>query len=308
MLKLNFNSRVLVKKFLSTNVSTSLDKDQQIENLKIMVNRLKALPIDVDTKFFDKNTLIRLASCSDSLIIDLVNNLNVYDIKSKYMSDILRTHDDWNILTRAKLNEMIDMCRSLSLKKEVYLAIISKNKLLSSIAERQLANRLEELKGFFNKDHLERILLKSASLLTDDLDSISYKFTYIFALMGIEQKEMMLSAVFSYPINHIRERHLFLLRTAFYDKPNKKGLTKIENPRLYNIMDSNLKVYLRLCAKDLFTERNYETFCEYLKLENFDDELLGLRIGKKMQDQVIESIKIQKREDYMFKKEEFKRY
>ena len=144
--------------------------------------------------------------------------------------DMLRTYDDWSVLTRDKLNEMIDMFRSVSFKKELYLAVMSSNQVLSAKTERQLAMRLSELKEFFTNKHLERILLKSSNLLTDDIDYISYKFTYIFALMGIEQKEMMLSAVFSHPIKHIRERHLFLLRSGLYDKPNKKGLTKIENP------------------------------------------------------------------------------
>lgn len=307
MLKIHNNSRFLAIKRLFSSVSR-LVKDQKIEHLKLMVQKLKTLPIEIETKYLDKQTLSRLTSCSDSFVIDLVNNLNTYDIKSKYMSDILRTHDDWNLLRRGKLNEMIDMLRSVSFKKEVYLSVISQNKLLLNTTERQLVNRLGELKDFFNKQHLERILLNSSQILTDDIDSIRYKFTYIFALMGIEQKEMMLSSVFSYSISFIRERHLFLLRAAFFDKPNKKGLTKIENPRLYNIIDSNLKDYLRICTKDTFTVSNYETFCEYLKLQNFDDELLGLRIGKQMQDQIIESIKIQKDDDFKQRKEEFQKY
>jgi hypothetical protein len=308
MLKIHNNSRFLALKRLFSSASPCLVKDQQIEHLKQMVQKLKTLPIEIETKYLDKQTLTRLASCSDSFVIDLVNNLNTYDIKSKYMSNILRTHDDWNLLTRGKLNEIIDMLRSVSFKKEVYLSVISQNKLLLNTTEPQLVKRLDELKGFFNKQHLERILLKSSQILTEDIDSIRYKFTYLFALMGIEQKEMMLSSVFSYSINFIRERHLFLLRTAFFDKPNKKGLTKIENPRLYNIIDSNLNDYLRICTKDMFTVSNYETFCEYLKQQNFDDELLGLRIGKQMQDQIIESIKIQKNDDFKLRKEEFQKY
>jgi hypothetical protein len=200
------------------------------------------------------------------------------------------------------------MFRSVSFKKELYLAVMSSNQVLSAKTERQLAMRLSELKEFFTNKHLERILPKSSNLLTDDIDYISYKFTYIFALMGIEQKEMMLSAVFSHPIKHIRERHLFLQRSGLYDKPNKKGLTKIENPRLYNIMDNSVKEYLRLCGRDLFSVSNYETFCEYLKLENYESELLGLRIGKHMQDQILESMQIQRSEDYMLRKEEFQKY
>ena len=86
---------------------------------------------------------------------------------------------------------------------------------------------------------------------------------------------MCKSQVFDRSIDFMRERHLFLERSGFYDKPNKKGITKIENPKLAKIMDTGLKMFLRECSNNVFIEEDYKTFCEYLAEENFDDELLG---------------------------------
>ena len=108
---------------------------------------------------------------------------------------------------------------------------------------------------------------------------------------------MYQSQAFDISIEHIREKHSFLLRSAFNDKPNKKGMTKFENPRLYQMMDTTLPNYLKICTRDAFTVQDYETFCEYLKQVNFETELLDLKIGKSVQDELLKSIKEQRKYD-----------
>ena len=302
----------ILKRFSSISslpsISSSFKQSSQNNtNIKSIIERLHSLPVKIQTNFFDTNTIKRLNSCSDHFIIDLIKVLNDYEIKENFMNDILRSYEDWNVLSRSKVGEMISLFRNLSFKKEVYIAVISRNPMLSVLTEKQIKSRLTELKNFFTNKHLERILLNSSNLLTDDFDLIHYKFTYLFALMGVNQNEIILSRVFTYPIWHIRQRHLFLCRSGLYDRPNKKGLTKCENPKLYHIMDSCLKDYLRICTKDLFSIQQYETFYDCIKLENFDEELLGLRIGRNMQEKVLKSMKIQRREDYLKKSEIFEK-
>lgn len=117
--------------------------------------------------------------------------------------------------------------------------------------------------------------------------------------MKIRQQEMCKSKVFDFSIDFIRERHLFLERSGFYDKPNKKGISKIENPKLKQIMDTSLKTFLNECTRNVFTEQDYVTFCDYLKEENFDDELLGNNIGTELESQIISTIRREKRENYL---------
>ncbi len=109
--------------------------------------------------------------------------------------------------------------------------------------------------------------------------------------MKIEQKEMSKSCVFDRSIDFIRDRHLFLERSGFYDKPNKKGITKIENPKLTKIMDTGVKMFLRECTGGMFEEQDFETFRRYLSEENFDDELLGNNIGNLLEKQIIQTMR-----------------
>ena len=70
-------------------------------------------------------------------------------------------------------------------------------------------------------------------------------------------------------------------------RPNKKGETKIKNPSFKNIFDTKIQNYLRITTNDQFTTDEYDTFCNYLKEENFDDELLGYNIEDGMKKEII---------------------
>jgi hypothetical protein len=93
---------------------------------------------------------------------------------------------------------------------------------------------------------------------------------------------------------------LFLSRSGFYDKPNKKGVTRVQNPKLNQIVDLTLNEYLKVCTKSTFNSRDYETFCDYLSQESFEDELLGNRIGSLLEKQILVGIKQDKYDKYQF--------
>jgi hypothetical protein len=161
--------------------------------------------------------------------------------------------------------------------------------------KRDISIRLDDLKEFFTNKQLDQVLVNSSSLLSDNLVNIRYKFSYVYTLMGIKQDEMCRTFLFNHPIEHIRERHLFLERSLFYDKPNKKGMSKVLNPTLNHIVDSNLKEFLRICTKNTFNELDYYTFCEYLKRESFENELLAQYIAKSLKREIINNVYMEKR-------------
>lgn len=123
--------------------------------------------------------------------------------------------------------------------------------------------------------------------------------------MKISQDEMVKTKTFDKSLDHIRSRHLFLSRSGFYDKPNKKGITKIENPKLSSIMDTSLGDFLKLCTNNTFAVSDYEAFCEYLEDENFDDELLGNNIGNLLEKQIINTIRQAKRDEKLADQEDY---
>ncbi len=247
------------------------------------VQKIESLSINkkINTNYFDKNTLHRIGLSSNQFLGDLFKNLIDYGLEDKHIAKTLKLYEDWSLLSRENLAKSSELFRSTGyFKSELFPLVFSSDKCLINYDQKRLLLRINDLKEFFNKKQLNQIMLKTPSILSSDLDLIRYKFTYVYILMGIQQEEIVLTSLFDHSMEHIRQRHLFLERSLFYDKPNKKGISRIENPRLYHILDINLKQYLRICTKDSFGEIDYHTFCEYLKEENFDNELLGNRICK----------------------------
>jgi hypothetical protein len=273
----------LVKKIIDYK---NISSNQINKDITEKLNLLK-----VNSNYFDINTIKRLQLCSVDFLSDIINNFKIMGIKEKQIANMFKIHDDWSLLNKQNLNEKCQMFRELTFPSEIYLEIISKNPLLLFIDKRTLKIRLNDLKSFFTKKHIDKLIVRSPNLLTDNFDNFHYKFTYVFTLMGIEQNEMCKSNVFNYSIDYLRQRHLFLYRSGFYIKPNKKNITHIDNPKIYLIFDTDLKEYLRICTHNLFSVKDYETFCNYLKKEKFDDELLGNRIGSILEKQIIKNIR-----------------
>lgn len=283
------NQRSLSSILTSNSSKTKLNKD--------FINKIKNLPVKINTNYLDLSTLDRLNLCSNDFLIDLLHNLDTYGIKDKHLTNILKSHDDWSLLTKNKLSQTFQMFRELAFTSDIYLELISRNQQLIQMDKRKLEVRLHDFKYFFTNKQMDKLLLKTPDLLTCNFDNFTYKFTYLFVLMGIDQEEQCKTNVYDHNIDHIRQRHLFLQRSAYFDKPNKKGISKVVNPKFKDIVDSNLKEYLRICTNDIFDLQQFQTFCDYLKEENFEDELLGQRIGSSLQKKIIYNVKQSKYEN-----------
>lgn len=265
--------------------------------LERILAKIDQLPIKMNSKLLNASTLHRIGQSPLVFVAELVQNLHDYGIRDKYLTHALQVYDDWSLLTRPRLAEICELFRSLSMKAEIYLPIVAQNSQILNETQITLANRLKDLRFFFTNRHLDRILPRSPHLLTNNFDLFRYKFMYVFVLMGIGQLEMSSTRLFDYELEFIRQRHLFLERALFYSKPNKKGETKVDNPKLAFIVDSTLKDYLRLCTRDILGEEEYATFGEYLREEKFDNELLGGRIDKVLKNQIIEDIQMEKKRE-----------
>lgn len=279
----------------------------QSSELITAIKKIDSLSINkkINTNYFDKNTINRISLSSNQFLNDLFKNLTDYGLDDKHIAKTLKLYEDWSLLSRENLAKSIELFRSTGyFKSELFPIVFSSDKCLLKYDQKTLLIRLNDLKEFFTKKQLNQLMLKTPCILSNNLDSIRYKFTYVYILMGIQQDEMILTSMFDHSIEHIRRRHLFLERSSFYDKPNKKGISKLENPRLYHILDLNLKQYLKICTKNSFDETDYNAFCDYLNEENFENELLGNRICKSFREQIIQNIKIANRENRMKEIEE----
>lgn len=291
-------NRRLIKQIFVNNYGRALTTHRNVDAQA--VEKLSSLPVRIDKSLLNKNTLDRLEACSGQFLADMVKCLSQNGMNDKHIANCLNTHDDWSLLaSRARLADVWSTFRELSLKPAVYLHLFATNAQIVRVEKRLLKKRLVDLKEYFANKYLERLLVRSPHVLTDNFDVFRYKFTYVYALMGKRQDEMSSCRMFDHSIEFIRERHLFLERSGFYDRPNKKNISKVENAKLKTIVDSPLDDYLRHCTRGMFTSVDYATFCAYLQTEQFDNELLASRIDKILQKQIIDNIRINKRSSFI---------
>jgi hypothetical protein len=287
LLKTNNNKILLtnstILRFNTTTNEINTKSDELSENL---------LKYNLKLSKFNLKTQTRLQQSNLNELTTIIKNLHDYGIEWQRIIETLENYEDWSVFARDNLAEKFDIFRNLKLSTPLLNFIISRNEQIMHLNEITIGHQLNRLKKYFSNSQLDRLLAKTPKLLTNDFYSFQYKFTYLYCVMGFKQDEMCTSFVFNQQINHIRERHLFLTRSGFFDKPNKKGETKVQNPYLKDIVDSNIDAFLKLTTKNQFTIEDYETFCSYLNEENFEDELLGFNIEDAVQKTVIADMKI----------------
>jgi hypothetical protein len=247
----------------------------------------------------DSVTLKRISEADNDLVVNIVKSLNDNGMNAPRVLETLANHENWMLLNQQNVAKKFELLRHCGLPADISEHLIAKNPEIMDIDKAaKIKTNLKELKHFLSRQQLTTLITKSPKLTTaSELNSFIYKFTYMYVLMGIKQDEMCSSFVFNHDIEHIRQRHLFLSRSGFYDKPDKRNITKVKNPKLIEIVDSKIKGYLKLCTNDLFDEYDYQTFCDYLDKEDFTDELLGFNIGKNLRDGIIDQLRINKELD-----------
>jgi hypothetical protein len=264
----------------------------------------KSLSLNIRTDYMTPEVINRLAACPTNFVAELIADLTDYGFVGRDLALVLRTYDDWSVLTRAQLATTIEIFRALSLDSDMFRAVFGGNSSIVNTDLRALSIRLNVLKNYLTNRHLRNVLPKSPQLLTDSFDSFRYKFVYMYVLMGVRQNDMCASYVFNHSMRHIRERHLFLARALLYDRPSKKGDTRVENPKLNAIMDLPLGEYLKRCTNSAFDADDYHAFCEYLSAEFVDNELLGNRLEKGLRDQIMDAIKHEKHVNFLKENED----
>ncbi|KAK5978336.1 hypothetical protein GCK32_013761, partial [Trichostrongylus colubriformis] len=106
---------------------------------------------------------------------------------------------------------------------------------------KEMSALAEALCGFFSRKEVAAIVIAVPEVLLKNIDELEEKYEYIFFQMcieGDEFKECTKWATMS--LEDIMTRHEFLLKTGRYTTPDPKHpQKKMENPRLWQILDSN---------------------------------------------------------------------
>jgi hypothetical protein len=181
--------RRLLFKFKNKNYSTTTTATtttaaaikNDIDDIDLL-NKLESL--NLKKNLLKKSTLERIKKCSLPFLNETVQNLNQFGFDANLIHTSLNHHYDWTRLSsKQQIESLTDMFRRFSLKNEVYSSCIAMNSDLLDTNPRKLEQRLNEMKYFFTKRHLNQLLIRSPQILTTNIDDFHYKFTYIFVLM-----------------------------------------------------------------------------------------------------------------------------
>lgn len=114
------------------------------------------------------------------------------------------------------------------------------------------------------------VLRDSAAVVLEDMDKLEYKFQYAYFRMGLGQAEMVKSGLFRVSLEEVRCRHGFLERRGLYQTPDKKGQTRIVNPKLKDFLAVPEDTFLSKVA--MATGEEFEVFRKLMDREIQEEE------------------------------------
>ncbi|KAI1882999.1 hypothetical protein AGOR_G00240710 [Albula goreensis] len=114
------------------------------------------------------------------------------------------------------------------------------------------------------------VLRDSPAIVLEDTSRLEYRFQYAYFRMGIQQEEMVKSGLFRVSTEEVRCRHSFLERRGLYQTPDKKGQTRIANPKLKDFLTIPEDSLLSQVA--LATQEEFEVFRKLMEREVQEEE------------------------------------
>ncbi|XP_033885390.3 transcription termination factor 4, mitochondrial-like [Acipenser ruthenus] len=159
-------------------------------------------------------------------------------------SSILRVLEKCPELSRINGNQLqqrIDSLRKLGLLEGSLQRVVSHCPHILTLTPKRLGTAVRFLREEcqFTGQQVTEILRSAPATLLEENRQLQYKFQYAYFRMGIQHTDMVKSGLFRVPLEEIRARHVFLERLGVYETPDKKGQTRIINPKLKDFLGAS---------------------------------------------------------------------
>ncbi|MGH0152353.1 UNVERIFIED_CONTAM: hypothetical protein FKN15_022282 [Acipenser sinensis] len=159
-------------------------------------------------------------------------------------SSILRVLEKCPELSRINGNQLqqrIDSLRKLGLLEGSLQRVVSHCPHILTLTPKRLGTAVRFLREEcqFTGQQVTEILRTAPTTLLEENRQLQYKFQYAYFRMGIRHTDMVKSGLFRVPLEEIRARHVFLERLGVYETPDKKGQTRIINPKLKDFLGAS---------------------------------------------------------------------
>ncbi|XP_064650795.1 uncharacterized protein LOC135502133 isoform X2 [Lineus longissimus] len=209
----------------------------------------------------------------------VVRDLDQLESAVKFLTDYgFHVSDTFKILpvvsdvfepeNRKTIIGVLELLRGYRMVDKDVIKVASTAPQIMNIKNRKiLTNQIDRLGEMFNHEDLVSMIVKWPESLLADPEEMRLKYEYIVDTMNVKYTQLVRSNALSQPFQHIKARHLFLLRVGLFEQPDKNQQTKrLKNPSLLAMMDATDEKFMAKLGAGM-TVSDYQTFCEVLTLE-----------------------------------------
>ncbi|XP_071806590.1 uncharacterized protein [Asterias amurensis] len=241
------------------------DAKSKIEELTRLLLSFRADPKNI-FRFLDSNP--RVLNSNWDVLIGNIRYLNELQV---FSNRILLVLDRNPKLFSARLNDLkerIRRLRKLGLREGGLQRVIITFPTILTLKQVRLNAAISKLRAcHFASKQIATVIINAPQVLDAEPSDIERRFQYVYYMMGLTNQEDMVSAnIFKYSLSHTRQRHILLERLGKYEMPDKKGQTRIDNPKLSRIVDCTDSRFAQRCAGIDLEE--FEMFVKNLEAED----------------------------------------
>ncbi|XP_067663195.1 transcription termination factor 4, mitochondrial-like [Haliotis asinina] len=183
--------------------------------------------------------------------------LKRYDFQASDIFKILMTVQDLSLLQKDQMNNLYDTLLRAGFSDMHLQDVIMKEPRLLILDSKYILERVTLMKQYFKKDDVLGIVRQTPDVLLANWDDILGKFNYVFGEMKVSQRQMVTANLFSYSLEHVRNRHVFLLRAGFFTEDKH---LRCNNPILKDIIGTSDIQFAKQFGG--MHEAEYKTFCK----------------------------------------------
>ena len=186
-----------------------------------------------------------------------------YGIPKENISNIVNNCPKALHKTKTEISSRIEKLHALGFTSHLIIKMICNYPAILDNDLSLIPQRIEDLKTLFKTKDTYKFLEKSPDLLFCDYNHIVQRFNYVYTVMGITQPQMRHSNLFSYPLEHIHARHMFVERAGFFKVFARKKGQIDTNPSLDTIIDTSDEEFVNKFGN--MSVKDYHTFKKLLK-------------------------------------------
>ncbi|XP_063443341.1 transcription termination factor 4, mitochondrial-like [Mytilus trossulus] len=235
------------------------DYVQHLIDLKLKINDIEQLMLA------SPKILINEDMCT------LTKQLREYGFSPKQMVHILSKFPDILDMNFETFLKNLEIFRNIGFSDDVLMALVVSDPTILLLEQEDVCYRVDELKKMFLSKSVLQLIVKSPSVLTEDINVIHLKYDYVSQKMGATPGQVIRSNLFSHSLDYIKCRHQFLTRAGLYKKVTKDTGEIGKNPSLREMLDTSDEIFAKKHSK--MTVAEYQTFVKIFEKEMTAEEV-----------------------------------